>query len=173
MLLHGEQYLEIKKKIPTGGKLTSAGRIVDILDKGKGAVVVLGVETKDGSGDVVTYNEFTFFIRGSGGFGGAKESDRGAATASNDPPSRAPDAIVKEKVSEDLAALYRLSGDYNPLHIDPNMAAMGGFNIPILHGLATFGIAGKHVLKTFCNNDPSLFKSIKVFSCLLYISKCI
>jgi acyl dehydratase len=163
MLLHGEQFLEIKKKLPTSGKLSSSGRIIDILDKGKGAVVVLGVTTKDASGDVVTENEFSFFIRGMGGFGGRKESsDRGAATASNDAPSRPADAVVREKVPEDLAALYRLSGDYNPLHIDPNMASMGGFDVPILHGLATFGIAGKHIFKTFCKGDPSLFKSIKV-----------
>lgn len=162
MLLHGEQYLEIKKPIPTSGKLTSKGRIIDILDKGKGATVIVGVTTRNAAGEVVCENEFTNFIRGMGGFGGKKDSDRGAATASNDPPSRAPDAIVREKTSEDQAALYRQSGDLNPLHIDPDMSSMGGFDVPILHGLCTFGIAGKHILKTFCGNDPKRFKSIKV-----------
>lgn len=98
------------------------------------------------------------FIRGSGGFGGAKKgSERGAATAANEPPSRAPDKIVEEKTSEDLAAIYRLMGDYNPLHIDPEFSKVGGFDVPILHGLATFGISGKHVHQTFGG-----FKSIKV-----------
>ncbi|KAL2911980.1 hypothetical protein HK105_208527 [Polyrhizophydium stewartii] len=162
MLLHGEQYLKIHKPLATSGKLTSTGRIIDILDKGKGASVIVGVTTKDASGDIVTENEFTMFIRGSGGFGGKKDSDRGEATAANEPPKRAPDHVVREKTQEDQAALYRLSGDYNPLHIDPQMSAMGGFKVPILHGLATFGIAGKHVLATFCNNDPAKFKAIKV-----------
>ncbi|KAH6562464.1 hypothetical protein BASA62_009140 [Batrachochytrium salamandrivorans] len=161
MLLHGEQYLEIKKPVPVAGKLTSSGKIIDILDKGKGAAVVLGVTTKDASGDVVTENQFTFFIRGSGGFGGKKDSDRGSATASNDPPKRAPDHIVREKTFDDQAALYRLSGDYNPLHIDPGMSSMGGFETPILHGLATFGISGKHIFSTYANNDATKFKSIK------------
>lgn len=162
MLLHGEQYLELHKPIPTSGKLTSHARIVDILDKGKAASVIIGVETVDSTGAKILYNESTLFIRGIGGFGGNKTSERGAATASNDPPTRAPDAIVREKTSEDLAGLYRLSGDYNPLHIDPDMSKMGGFDVPILHGLCTYGIAGKHVLKTFCDNDPKKFKSIKV-----------
>ncbi|EGF82045.1 hypothetical protein BATDEDRAFT_86773 [Batrachochytrium dendrobatidis JAM81] len=161
MLLHGEQYLEIKKPLASAGKLTSTGKIIDILDKGKGAAVILGVTTKDSSGDVVTENQFTFFIRGSGGFGGKKDSERGAATAANDPPKRAPDHITREKTYDDQAALYRLSGDYNPLHIDPQMSAMGGFKIPILHGLATFGISGKHVFAKYANNDPTKFKSIK------------
>ncbi|KAI8805235.1 hypothetical protein BJ742DRAFT_821479, partial [Cladochytrium replicatum] len=163
MLLHGEQYLELKKPLPTAGVLTSRGRIIDILDKGKGATVVIGVTTKDSSGEVVLENEFTLFIRGLGGKGGnTKQTDRGAATALNDPPKRAPDAIVREKTSEDLAALYRLSGDLNPLHIDPEMSKMGGFEIPILHGLASFGIAGKHIFQKYCNNNPKNFKSIKV-----------
>lgn len=125
MLLHGEQFLELKKPIPTCGTLTSKARVVDILDKGKGATVVVGVTTKDESGDIVFENEFTLFIRGSGGFGGEKKgADRGAATATNAPPNRKPDAVVTEKTHEDQAALYRLSGDYNPLHIDPDMSAM-------------------------------------------------
>ncbi|SAM08063.1 hypothetical protein [Absidia glauca] len=163
MLLHGEQFLELKKPIPTCGTLTSKARVVDILDKGKGATVVVGVTTKDESGDIVFENEFTLFIRGSGGFGGEKKgADRGAATATNAPPNRKPDAVVTEKTHEDQAALYRLSGDYNPLHIDPDMSAMGGFETPILHGLASFGISGKHVLKTFGDNDAASFKNIKV-----------
>ncbi len=157
MLLHGEQYTEIKKPLSTAGKLVSTGRIIDILDKGKGATVILGVTSKDASGEVVTENEFTFFIRGAGGFGGRKESERGPATALNDPPSRPADKIVSEKVGEDLAALYRLSGDWNPLHIDPEMSAMGGFKVPILHGLCSYGISGKHIYNTFGD-----YKSIKV-----------
>jgi multifunctional beta-oxidation protein len=157
MLVHGEQYTEIRKPLKTSGKLTQTGRIIDILDKGKGAAVILGVTSKDASGDVVLENQFLFFIRGSGGFGGKKDLDRGAASADHTPPSRPADFVVREKVSEDLAALYRLSGDFNPLHIDPAMAAMGGFKLPILHGLCTYGIAGKHIFSKYGD-----FKSIKV-----------
>lgn len=91
-----------------------------------------------------------------GGFGGKKDSDRGESTALNEPPNRPADFIVKEKTFPDQAALYRLSGDYNPLHIDPQMSAMGGFDVPILHGLCTFGIAGRHIMQKYGD-----FKSIK------------
>jgi multifunctional beta-oxidation protein len=86
--------------------------------------VTIGTTTKDkATGEVIFENEATIFIRGSGGFGGpSKGADRGAATAVNTPPSRAPDAVVEEKTSEDQAALYRLSGDRNPLHIDPEFS---------------------------------------------------
>ncbi|KAG0039648.1 hypothetical protein BGZ82_007232 [Podila clonocystis] len=163
MLLHGEQYLEIIKPFPSHGKLTSTPYVVDILDKGKGCVATIGVKTTDENGDDICINEFTMFIRGAGNFGGKKEgSDRGAATAANQPPKRKPDHIVQEKTGEDQAALYRLSGDWNPLHIDPDMAAVGGFDIPILHGLCSFGIAGKHIFNTYCKNDARSFKNIKV-----------
>ncbi|KAI7870137.1 hypothetical protein BDF14DRAFT_1774985 [Spinellus fusiger] len=162
MLLHGEQFLSIKKVIPTDTTLHSKVRVLEVLDKGKGASVTVGVTSTDDSGEVVFENEFTLFIRGSGGFGGpSKGVDRGSATAANVPPQRKPDSIVREKTNESQAALYRLSGDYNPLHIDPSFSSVGGFDVPILHGLCTFGISGKHVLKTFCNDDPALFASIK------------
>ncbi|KAL4247202.1 short-chain dehydrogenases/reductases (SDR) family protein [Abortiporus biennis] len=158
-LLHGEQYLSIKAPIPTSGTFINEARLVEVLDKGKAAAVTTVVETKDKeTGKVIFENSSTVFIRGSGGFKGKRSGkDRGAATAANTLPQRKPDAIVEEKTLPIQAALYRLSGDYNPLHIQPEFAAVGGFDKPILHGLCSFGFSGKHVLKTF---GP--FKDIKV-----------
>lgn len=158
-LLHGEQFLATKAPIPTQGDLVSEGRLLEVLDKGKAASVTFIVQTKDkSSGKVIFENQGTVFIRGSGGFGGKKKgNDRGPASALNSPPRRKPDAVVKEKTSPSQAALYRLSGDNNPLHILPEFAAIGGFDKPILHGLCSMGIAGKHVFTTFGE-----FKDIKV-----------
>jgi len=158
-LLHGEQYLAIKAPIPTSGELVSEARIMEVLDKGKAAACTAIVHTKDkGTGEVIFEGQSTVFIRGAGGFGGKRTgTDRGPATAANNPPKRKPDAVVEEKTMQSQAALYRLSGDLNPLHIQPEFAAIGGFDKPILHGLCTMGIAGKHVLKTFGE-----FKDIKV-----------
>jgi len=158
MLLHGEQYLEIRNPIPTSGSLTSSGRISNIFDKGKGALVIVDVTTVDNAtGKVITFNQISAFIRGIGGFGGP----RGPSDITAAPPKRAPDAVHKEKTLPQQALLYRLSGDLNPLHADPEMAAVGGFDRPILHGLCTFGFAGRAVLHTFCNSDPSKMKSIR------------
>lgn len=160
MLLHGEQYLEIRSfPIPTEATLVAYPHLVEVQDKGKSAVVVSGSITKDkNTGKEIFYNESTAFIRGSGGFGGSKTgADRGAASKVHSPPKRSPDAVVEEKTSEELAAIYRLSGDRNPLHIDPDFAKIGGFDVPILHGLCSFGVAGKAILQKF-----GQFKNIKV-----------
>lgn len=135
MLLHGEQYLKLHAPIPTSGKLVTEAKLAEVLDKGKAAAVTAVTVTKDASnGQVICENHSTTFIRGSGGFGGRKTGkDRGAATAVNKPPSRKPDAIVEEKTLPQQAAIYRLSGDLNPLHVDPNFAKVGGFDQPILH----------------------------------------
>lgn len=151
-LLHGEQYLRLLKgPLPTSGTLTNHVRLREVLDKGKAAMVTVHVETRDkATGEALVESQSTVVLRGSGGFGGKKNgSDRGNATAANDPPKRKPDAIVEEKTTLEQAAVYRLSGDYNPLHIDPDFSGMGGFPKPILHGLCSFGVAGKHVLKTY------------------------
>jgi len=164
LLLHGEQYLEIKKPIPTSATLLSKARVLDICDKGKGAVVSIGVNTTDANGNEICYNEGTIFIRGVGGFGGPKNRKNipyPASVAPNTIPKRAPDAIVKEKTLKEQATLYRLSGDYNPLHIDPQMSSIGGFKEPILHGLCFYGYAGRHILRKYGNSDPKNFKSIK------------
>ncbi|KAL2891601.1 hypothetical protein HOO65_010959 [Ceratocystis lukuohia] len=160
MLLHGEQYLEIKKfPIPTSGSLISRSKLLEVVDKGAAAIVKTGVTTIDkATGEEVFYNESTVFLRGCGGFGGqSKPSDRGPSTAANKPPARAPDSVVESKTNEDQAAIYRLSGDYNPLHIDPSFAKVGGFKTPILHGLCSFGIAGKAVYERY-----GAFKNFKV-----------
>ncbi len=157
MLLHGEQYLELVREIPTSGKLISYPKIAAIYDKGKGALVELEVETKNPRGELIFRNIFSAFIRGEGGFGGERGPEPG-----HEPPQREPDRVVSMPTLPQQALLYRLSGDYNPLHADPNFAAMGGFEKPILHGLCTFGFAGRAVLREYCGNDPARFKAIKV-----------
>lgn len=152
LLLHGEQYLEIRKwPIPTEATLITYPELIDVVDKGKAGVVYTGTTIKDkATGEDVYYCESTAFLRGSGGFNGPRQTaDRGKATKSYTPPKRAPDATVTESTTDDQAAIYRLSGDYNPLHIDPDFASTAGFKVPILHGLGFFGIACKHVLQRY------------------------
>ncbi len=158
-VLHGEQYTEIRAPWPTHGKLTHKIKIKDIFDKGKSALVLSAITTTDENGTELAYNEVTTFVRGAGGWGG----ERGPSADVNVPPTRAPDAVVEEKTSPNQALLYRLSGDWNPLHADPAFAKNFGFEKPILHGLCTFGFAGRHVISKFApNGDPRFFKSIKV-----------
>ncbi|XP_053557569.1 peroxisomal multifunctional enzyme type 2 isoform X2 [Bombina bombina] len=158
-LLHGEQYLEMYKPIPTSGEMTSEATVADVLDKGSGAVILLDVHTYCGK-ELICYNQFSVFVVGAGGFGGKRSSTKAKETAS--PPNRPPDVVASDVTTCDQAALYRLSGDWNPLHIDPSFAALGGFERPILHGLCSFGFSARHVLKHFADNDVTKFKAIKV-----------
>jgi acyl dehydratase len=158
MLLHGEQYMEVRRHpIPVQGSLTSKPKIAAVYDKTKGALIELDVDTVDENGEVIFFNKFGTFIRGEGGFGGERGPEPG-----NEPPDRAPDKVVEEATLPTQAMIYRLSGDYNPLHVDPNIAAMAGYEKPILHGLCTFGFVGRAVLREFCGDDPKKFKAIKV-----------
>jgi len=158
MLVHGEQYLEIKQPVPSAAQITCYPEISQVYDKGSGMLVVMDTICRDDNGDDVAFNQSSVFIRGLGGFGG----ERGPSGDTHVLPDRAPDAVCSERTLLQQALIYRLSGDINPLHADPSMAAIGGFDRPILHGLCTFGFAGRAVLKHFCANDPSRFKSIKV-----------
>jgi 3-hydroxyacyl-CoA dehydrogenase/3a,7a,12a-trihydroxy-5b-cholest-24-enoyl-CoA hydratase len=158
-VLHGEQYTELKRPLPTNAKLTTKATISHIYDKGKNALVVTDFVTYDEFGDELVKNQITTFVRGAGGWGG----DRGPSADINVPPDRAPDKVVEDKTSENQALLYRLSGDWNPLHADPGFAKAFGFAKPILHGLASFGFATRHVAQAFApNGDVSYVKSIKV-----------
>jgi len=158
MLVHGEQSCEIRQPLPVEGAITCTPTISAIYDKGSGMVIVTDVDCKDESGQTVAVTQSAMFIRGLGGFGG----DRGPSSKVNLPPERPADIIYEEKTLESQALIYRLSGDINPLHADPSMAAVGGFDRPILHGLATYGFAARAVLKHYCDNDPSRFISIQV-----------
>lgn len=157
-ILHGEQYTEIKRPLPRKATLTHRARVKDIFDKGKNALVITEIKSYDESGEELIHNELTTVVRGAGGWGG----ERGPSTDTNTAPERTPDAVVTEKISEGQALLYRLSGDINPLHVDPGFAKAFGFDRPILHGLCTFGYAARHVLGSFVKGDPRYFKSIKV-----------
>ncbi|NXE80009.1 DHB4 enzyme, partial [Cochlearius cochlearius] len=141
------------------GQLTSVATIADVLDKGSGAILLIDVNTYCGK-DLVCYNQFSLFLIGAGGFGGKRTSEKAKVTMN--PPKRPPDAVVSDVTTPDQAALYRLSGDWNPLHVDPTFAALGGFKKPILHGLCSFGFAARNILKQFANNDVNRFKAIKV-----------
>lgn len=160
-ILHGEQYLEICDDIPTKGKLTTTGKVFDVMDKGSGAAVVTSCDSYDENGRLLVKNQSTIFIVGAGKFGGKKNPAQGVVPIMP-PPKRAPDASMQYKTTEDQAALYRLSGDLNPLHIDPSFAAIAGFKTPILHGLCSLGFSVRAVLAKYANNNSALFKAVKV-----------
>jgi len=157
MLLHGEQRIKLLKPIPVDGKLTTAGKVAGVYDKGRGALLVVEAETKDEQGEVLFVNTSGVFVRGAGGFGGERGPEAG-----NKPPDRAPDKTVEMQTLPIQAMIYRLSGDRNPLHIDPAFAKMAGYDTPILHGLCTMGHVGRAVLGTYCDNDPARLTGIEV-----------
>ena len=156
MILHGEQAIEVKKPFPTQGKVATVGTIRAIYDKGSGALIVVDAETSDEGGDTLCINTAGIFVRGEGGFGG----DRGPSGRRNIPPERPPDETVEMGTLPQQAAIYRLSGDRNPLHIDPSFAKMASFDQPILHGLCTFGYVARAVIQTYCGGDPDRFKGL-------------
>ncbi|XP_027460645.1 peroxisomal multifunctional enzyme type 2 [Zalophus californianus] len=158
-VLHGEQYLELYKPLPRAGNLKCEAVIADVLDKGSGLVILVDVYSYFEE-ELVCYNQFSIFVVGSGGFGGKRTSNKVKVALAV--PNRPPDAVLRDTTSLNQAALYRLSGDWNPLHIDPNFAGFAGFDKPILHGLCTFGFSARHVLQQFADNDVSRFKAIKV-----------
>ena len=156
-VLHGEQKIILHAPIPTSGTLHSTAVWSSVYDKGdKGAILNMEVETRDDAGNLIFENKMVAVDRSAGNFGG----DRGPKAEKLEPPAGADPAFHVEYVtSRDQAALYRLSGDYNPLHIEPDFAKMGGFDRPILHGLCTYGYTGRAILRSVCGGDPTRLKS--------------
>ena len=148
MLLHGEQDLVIHQPIPPEATITNRGKVAEIWDKGKAALVVLQVDSSDESGQPLFTNRFSLFLRGEGGFGGES-----GPKAGNPAPDRAPDGVIESTTLPQQALIYRLSGDKNPLHADPEFAKMGGFDTPIIHGLCSYGIVCKAVVDNVLGGD--------------------
>lgn len=152
-VLHGGQTVRLHRPLPVEGKAVSTSRVAAVYDKGKAAVLVLRTDAADGDGPLWT-SDSQIFVRGEGGFGG----ERGPSVRLEQ-PEREPDKTVERSIREDQALLYRLSGDFNPLHADPEFAALAGFDRPILHGLCTYGMTLKAIVDTVLGGDVGRVRS--------------
>jgi acyl dehydratase len=164
-LVHGEQDLRLMKPLPAAGTLVARNRVQSITDKGpgKGAIAVLVRELLDErSGEAVAESRNVTFLRGDGGF----SATSGISDAGPEPlpplPERPADIEVAYPTLPQAALLYRLSGDYNPLHADPDFAARAGFDRPILHGLCTYGMGARAVIDKVLDFDAARLRRIAV-----------
>ena len=158
MIIHGEQRVRIHGALPPSATVKTEATVAGIYDKGSGALVDLEFKSSV-DGDPLFENVVSILVRGAGGFGGDHGPKRDETAA---PPDRAPDKHVKIQTEGRQALVYRLSGDWNPLHADPEIAKAVGFERPILHGLCTFGCTVRAILRELCNNDPAALRSIAV-----------
>jgi acyl dehydratase len=167
-VLHGEQGLRLHGVLPPAATVKSQTRVTEIIDKGpgKGAFIYYDREISDVStGDLLCTLTSTTIARGDGGFGGPT----GASKPVHPIPKRDPDVICDLPTLPQAALVYRLSGDFNPLHAEPSVARDAGFERPILHGLCTLGVVGHAILKTCCDYDPARLKSLDLrFSAPVY-----
>ena len=156
LLVHAEQAFELHRPLPVEGTVRTIATVTGIYDKGSGALVVTENAAVDATtGEPLVTSRSSAFIRGEGGFGGERGSDQPWSR-----PDREPDHLVVQPTRPEQALIYRLSGDRNPLHSDPAFAARAGFERPILHGLCTYGVAGRALLHALAGSDPARFASM-------------
>lgn len=159
--LHGEQGLAIHAPLPPEGRVVGTCRVTGIIDKGPGRGALLMQERllhDAGTGALLATRTTTSFLRGDGGCGApAREQPKPPAM-----PERAPDIVHEMTTRPEAALVYRLSGDRNPVHADPAVARRAGFERPILHGLCTYGMAGRAVVATICGGDPARLRELHV-----------
>jgi acyl dehydratase len=161
--VHGEQGIVLHAPVMTEGTVIGQERVVDVVDKGEGRGALIFSEraiTDKASGRLLATLTQTTFCRADGGFGGPRE--RKDAAPPHAIPERAPDIVCDLPTRPEMALIYRLSGDINPLHADPAFARSAGFPRPILHGLATMGVAGHALLRTVCGYDPTRLTAMSV-----------
>ncbi|HET7533419.1 MAG TPA: MaoC/PaaZ C-terminal domain-containing protein [Nocardioidaceae bacterium] len=149
-VLHGSQEIVVHRPLPTAARATLRTRISDVWDKGKAAVIVQEGEAVDPAGEPLFTTRSSIFVRGEGGWGG----ERGPSTKV-ELPERAPDTDSTYTTTPQQALLYRLCGDRNPLHADPEFAAAAGFPAPILHGLCSYGIVLRTVVDALLDSDSA------------------
>ncbi|MFB6703624.1 MaoC/PaaZ C-terminal domain-containing protein [Streptomyces sp. NPDC056333] len=154
-VLHGGQTVRVHRPIPAEGRAVQTSKVAAVYDKGKAAVLVLRTEAADDEGPLWT-NDAEIFVRGEGGFGG----ERGPSGLHAD-LAAVPNHTVERPVRENQALLYRLSGDRNPLHADPEFARKAGFDRPILHGLCTYGMTLKAVADTLLGGEVARIRSYR------------
>jgi acyl dehydratase len=160
MLLHAEQTLTMHKPLPPEGTVVSEAKIDEIYDKGaaKGAIMYMSRKLYEAAtGDLLVTMGNVAFLRADGGFGGRSE---GQPKPRPVPTDRAANRKAAFSTSSNQALIYRLSGDYNPLHIDPEVAGIAGFDRPILHGLCGYGMVGRALIKELCGDDPSRLRRL-------------
>jgi len=166
LAVHGFQGIHLYKILPVATEVGSILKVKGIEDKGpnRGAIVWFErnlYETK--SGDLLATIEASMFCRGDGGYGGEKHEHEHGPRQIKEHPTRPPDFIRQYTTLPQLALIFRLHGDLNPIHADPLVALKAGFNRPILHGLCTYGMATKAILETCCDSNPIRLKSISTF----------
>jgi acyl dehydratase len=154
--LHGEHEIEVFGPLPVEASTVTQGRIAAIYDKGKAAIAVLETSTVDANGQLLVVNRYSMFLRGAGGFGGTDTPEK-PVTAPSGPAT----VTVSRSTIPQQALLYRLSGDKNPIHADPEIARAAGFPQPILHGLCTFGMVLKCAVDTVFDGDVSAIRRFR------------
>jgi 3-hydroxyacyl-CoA dehydrogenase/3a,7a,12a-trihydroxy-5b-cholest-24-enoyl-CoA hydratase len=155
MVVHGEQGLEIQNPLPRNATISTTAVLEGIYDKGSGALIVMRFDSKDKNGNPICTNWTSAFVRGAGGFGGAPQPKKDLPSI----PQKNPDLVFDYPTGSNQAALYRLSGDRNPLHIDPAFANTVGFKEPILHGLCTYGATCRRFVQEVFKGDSGKMKS--------------
>lgn len=152
-ILHGEQSTILHAPLPVEGEIIGTTWIESLWDKGaeKGALAMVTREIHDQAGTHLATAKSLTFLRGDGGFGGSGEG----TPVPYGVPERAPDSVLTIGTAANQALIYRLSGDLNPLHVDPEVARAAGFERPILHGLSTYGVIGRALLAARCGNEPA------------------
>jgi acyl dehydratase len=153
-VLHGKQSITVHRPIPVSGKARARSRIAEVWDKGKAAVIVQESSVADTDGLPLWTTRSSIFARDEGGFSGSRGPSEGVEV-----PDRAPDSVVEMPVLPQQALLYRLCGDRNPLHADPDFAARAGFPRPILHGLCSYGMVCKSVVDSMLDGDVARVSS--------------
>jgi acyl dehydratase len=158
LMLHGGQIIKLHQPLPPSARLALEGKVVNLFDKGNGALIEITISGSLENGVPLFDAQWNLFYLGAGGFGG----DKGPSSAANDPPDCAPDFKTTYHIPPNQAAIYRLLGDLNPLHIDPEAAASAGFERPILHGLCTYGYATRALVNGPLRGDPDRVKEFSV-----------
>jgi len=160
-IVNGGTRFTVYRPLPCEGTFVCVPRVIDVYDKGQGKAAIVHVERRiydKAGGDLVCAVVTRHICRADGGCGGNTRMPEEVGS----PPQTAPDLSVETATARNLALIYRLSGDYNPLHIDPDVAQAAGFQEPILHGLGTLGVATHALLKAVCDYDPARLSSVDV-----------